>query len=108
MTRISGTKQSPNDCKLYEAAEDAARAGKRGLWRDADPVPLMNRQLNRVLENVTSMKPIPSATPYPIQQENIGQPNPLAPGYVGTYSPSPPYTKLEHQQARISCDGGHQ
>jgi len=30
--------QSPNDRKLYEAAEDAAKAGKRGLWRDADPV----------------------------------------------------------------------
>ena len=31
--------QSPNDRRLYEAAEEAARAGKRGLWRDADPVP---------------------------------------------------------------------
>ncbi len=31
--------QSPNDRRLYEAAENAARAGKRGLWRDADPVP---------------------------------------------------------------------
>ncbi len=31
--------QSPNDRRLYEAAEDAARADKRGLWRDADPVP---------------------------------------------------------------------
>ena len=31
--------QSPNDRKLYEAAEDAAKAGKRGFWRDADPVP---------------------------------------------------------------------
>lgn len=31
--------QSPNDRKLYEAAEDAAKAGKRGLWRDTDPVP---------------------------------------------------------------------
>ncbi len=31
--------QSPNDRRLYEAAEDAARAEKRGLWRDADPVP---------------------------------------------------------------------
>ncbi len=31
--------QSPNDQRLYEAAEDAAKAGKRGLWRDADPVP---------------------------------------------------------------------
>ncbi len=31
--------QSPNDRRLYEAAEDAARAGKRGLWRDAYPVP---------------------------------------------------------------------
>ncbi len=30
--------QSPNDRRLYEAAEDAARADKRGLWRDADPV----------------------------------------------------------------------
>ncbi len=31
--------QSPNDRKLYEAAEDAAKAGKRGLWRDSEPVP---------------------------------------------------------------------
>lgn len=31
--------QSPNDRKFYEAAEDAAKAGRRGLWRDADPVP---------------------------------------------------------------------
>jgi endonuclease YncB( thermonuclease family) len=31
--------QSPNDRKLYEAAEDAAKAGRRGLWRDVDPTP---------------------------------------------------------------------
>jgi endonuclease YncB( thermonuclease family) len=31
--------QSPKDRKLYEAAEDAAKAGRRGLWRDTDPVP---------------------------------------------------------------------
>lgn len=31
--------QSPNDRRLYEAAEDAARADKRGLWRDAEPTP---------------------------------------------------------------------
>jgi len=31
--------QSPNDRRLYEAAEDAAKANKWGLWRDADPVP---------------------------------------------------------------------
>ncbi len=31
--------QSPNDRRLYEAAEDAAKAEKRGLWRDADPMP---------------------------------------------------------------------
>jgi len=30
--------QSPNDRRLYEAAENAARSEKRGLWRDADPV----------------------------------------------------------------------
>ena len=30
--------QSPNDRRLYETAEDAAKAEKRGLWRDADPV----------------------------------------------------------------------
>lgn len=30
--------QSPNDQRLYEAAEDAAKAGKRGLWHDSDPV----------------------------------------------------------------------
>ncbi len=31
--------QSPNDRRQYEAAEDAAKAGRRGLWRDTDPVP---------------------------------------------------------------------
>jgi endonuclease YncB( thermonuclease family) len=31
--------QAPNDRRLYEAAEDAARADKRGLWRDDGPVP---------------------------------------------------------------------
>ena len=31
--------QSPNDRKLYEAAEDSAKAARRGLWRDIDPVP---------------------------------------------------------------------
>lgn len=31
--------QSPNDRRLYEAAEDAASADKRELWRDADPMP---------------------------------------------------------------------
>ncbi|MFZ4539218.1 thermonuclease family protein [Propionivibrio sp.] len=30
--------QSPNDRRLYEAAENEARADKRGLWRDAEPV----------------------------------------------------------------------
>ena len=31
--------QSPNDRRLYEAAEDVAKADKRGLWRDPDPIP---------------------------------------------------------------------
>ena len=31
--------QSPNDRRLYEAAEDAAKADNRGLWRGADPMP---------------------------------------------------------------------
>ncbi len=31
--------QSPNDQRLYETAEDAAKANKRGLWRDDAPVP---------------------------------------------------------------------
>ena len=30
---------SPNDRRLYEAAEDSAKAERRGLWRDADPMP---------------------------------------------------------------------
>ena len=47
--------QSPNDQRLYEAAEDAARAGKRGLWRDADPVPPweFRRTLSRTRPTVT-------------------------------------------------------
>jgi endonuclease YncB( thermonuclease family) len=31
--------QSPSDRKLYDAAEDDAKAARRGLWRDAEPVP---------------------------------------------------------------------
>ena len=30
--------QSPNDRKLYDAAENEARAGRRGLWVDSAPV----------------------------------------------------------------------
>lgn len=30
--------QSPNDQRLYEAAEDAAKAGRQGLWLDVVPV----------------------------------------------------------------------
>jgi endonuclease YncB( thermonuclease family) len=31
--------QSPEDRRVYAEAEDQARAGKVGLWRDARPVP---------------------------------------------------------------------
>ena len=31
--------QSANDLKLYDDAENEARTARRGLWRDADPVP---------------------------------------------------------------------
>ena len=31
--------QTPNDRQLYERAENEARAAKRGLWADANPVP---------------------------------------------------------------------
>lgn len=31
--------QSANDRKLYDFAEQGARAGKHGLWADAEPVP---------------------------------------------------------------------
>jgi len=31
--------QSANDRKLYDFAEQGARAGRRGLWADAEPVP---------------------------------------------------------------------
>jgi len=37
--RLYQREQSPNDRRLYEAAETAAKADKRGLWRDANPVP---------------------------------------------------------------------
>jgi endonuclease YncB( thermonuclease family) len=30
--------QSPADRELYARAEDDARAARRGLWQDADPV----------------------------------------------------------------------
>jgi endonuclease YncB( thermonuclease family) len=31
--------QTPNDRKLYAAAENEAKAARRGLWADADPMP---------------------------------------------------------------------
>lgn len=31
--------QPPEDRETYAAAEDAAKAARRGLWRDPDPVP---------------------------------------------------------------------
>jgi endonuclease YncB( thermonuclease family) len=37
--RAYAREQSSSDRRLYEAAEDAAKADKRGLWRDAEPVP---------------------------------------------------------------------
>ncbi len=40
--------QSPNDRRLYEAAEDAARVDKRGLWRDADPMPPWEFRHNKI------------------------------------------------------------
>jgi len=40
--------QSANDRRLYEAAEDAARADKRGLWRDADPAPPWEFRRNKI------------------------------------------------------------
>ena|ERR1035437_1189779 len=39
--------QSPNDRKLYEAAEDAAKAGRRGLWRDTDRVAPWDFRFNK-------------------------------------------------------------
>ena len=41
--------QSPNDQRLYEAAEDAAKAGKRGLWREADPVAPWEFRSNKIM-----------------------------------------------------------
>lgn len=40
--------QSPNDRRLYEAAEDAAKADRRGLWRDADPMPPWDFRHNKI------------------------------------------------------------
>jgi len=40
--------QTPNDQSLYEAAEDAAKAGKLGLWRDADAVPPWEFRHNKI------------------------------------------------------------
>lgn len=31
--------QSPSDRKLFDAAEFEAKAARRGLWRDPEPVP---------------------------------------------------------------------
>ena len=46
--------QSPSDRKLYDAAEADARAGRRGLWRDADPVPPWDyRKATRVRHQTT-------------------------------------------------------
>lgn len=34
--------QSPDDRRLYDAAEVKAKLERRGLWRDADPIPPWN------------------------------------------------------------------
>jgi endonuclease YncB( thermonuclease family) len=40
--------QSPKDQRLYAQAEDEARANKRGLWQDKNPMPPWEwRRLNR-------------------------------------------------------------
>lgn len=36
--RFFQLEQSPNDRQLYEATEDAAKASKRGLWIELEPV----------------------------------------------------------------------
>lgn len=41
--------QSPNDRRMYKAAEDAAKADKRGLWRDADPTPSWDFRKNKII-----------------------------------------------------------
>jgi len=47
------------------------------------------------------MQPTSSAILYPVRQEEMRQPNPLAPGYVGTYSPPAPYKTCRHTSARV-------
>jgi endonuclease YncB( thermonuclease family) len=39
--------QLPNDRRLYELAENEARAAKRGLWADTDPTPPWNFRRQR-------------------------------------------------------------
>lgn len=47
--------QSSCDRKLYEAAEDATKALRRGLWSDAEPVPPWDfRHHKPILDQVTS------------------------------------------------------
>jgi hypothetical protein len=43
------------------------------------------------LKMVGAMKLNIPAFAYPIHQEEIGSPDPMAPEYVGTYSPTPVY-----------------
>ena len=43
-----------------------------------------------------NMQPPSSTSLYPVRQEELRQPNPLAPGYVGTHSPPVPYKTCRH------------
>ena len=52
----------------------------------------MDRFLSGELQTtLEGMKLAFSETLYPVQQEKIGKPDPLALGYVGTYSPPADY-----------------
>lgn len=46
-------------------------------------------------------KPVATSKGYPLPQEKIGRADPLAPDYVGTYSP-PALYKLNPQRVRSS------
>lgn len=47
------------------------------------------------------MKPTSSVKRYPLRQEKIGRPDPLARDYAGTYSPPPPYQM--HQRPPVTA-----
>ncbi len=62
-----------------------------GQTTAAKPELLAMKQEAARLRSLSAQQKSKSENPYLLPQEGLQSPNPTAPGYVGTYSPTPPY-----------------